>query len=516
MGETSPLTEAESDLPNPVDIEYAAKSAIPENPWDIDYLISKTLSKSGSPGDAHSNGGRSRGQQSPTSKEQIELSSATCRLNHEMVKQCIDDLFEEEGDGAKSAYNDSASDLDGSAQRSGAESSDDITKQLPVIKRKKEKKRKRNDLVESSQFRCTLTDGPVAAQTDDSQCNLKIPNGFAGSQSLSSSPVKYEGNRIKADAWTSDVAAILMDYSCLLPLLSPIRPQSSTSRYPTAPLLCRLDLNLIPRLPSPIHAKAVEIGLDEVHCHTEVERNDVKVSCSDMAPQHCDQISKGESAPKAGYTSTGIETPLPPATADLDDVPILERMKKSLGSFRRIAKSATTEKQVQVKQSSNPGGSEQTKASNNVTKVHKPPASVDPKLQVQPDRSLSSSGTKRQASLHQHQALSQAIEEKPAPLLPPQAKRSRMELHSQCLLRMAPHSALRVYMDEKEPQVYLEKAKRVKHAADAQTADKSLRIILYLESVIYFVLTGHCMEKTLSADSSRPYSMLKETCELLK
>ncbi|CDW58008.1 AF4 [Trichuris trichiura] len=497
--------------------DYAGKTAIPENPWDIDYLISKTLSKSGSPGDAQSNGGRSRGQPSPTSKEQIELSNATCRLNHEMVKQCIDDLFEEEGDRAKSNYNDSASDLEGSVQRSGAESSDDTSKQFPVIKRKKGKKGKRNDLAGPSQLRCTLIDGPMAAEIGDSHCNLKIPNGFTGSKSSSSSPVKCEENRTKADAWTSDVASILMDYSCLLPLLSPIRPQSSTWHYcPTAPVLCRLDLNLIPRLPSPIHAKAVEIGLDEVNGHTEAKRSEVKLSCSDMAPLRCDRVSKSESAPKAGDTSTGIEKPLPPATADLDDVPILERMKKSLGSFRRIVKCATTGNQVQLKQSSNPGGSEQTKALNNlVTRVHKPPALVDSKLRDQPERSISSCGTKRQASLHQQHALSEAME-KSTPVLPPQAKRSRMELHSQCLLQMAPHSALRVYMDEKEPQVYLEKAKRVKHAADAQTADKSLRIILYLESVIYFVLTGYCMEKTLSADSSRPYSMLKETCELLK
>uniref|UniRef100_A0A5S6QQS6 AF4/FMR2 family member lilli n=1 Tax=Trichuris muris TaxID=70415 RepID=A0A5S6QQS6_TRIMR len=517
MGETSPLTEAEPELPNPVDIEYAAKSVIPENPWDIDYLISKTLNKSISPGEVRVNGDTGRGQQSPTAKEQVERQNVGCRLSHEMVKQCIDDLFEEEDEGPKSASNDSASDMNDGSQRSETESSDDTARVLPVIKRKREKSRKRNDLFEPSHSGCHLTNGS-ALQIDGSQCKLKVANYCSDPQTLSSSPVKYEGNRMEADQWTSDVETILVDYSSLLPLLSPIRHQSSTShQHPATPLLCRLDLNLIPRLPSPIHAKAVEVGLEEVRCRGDTDRSDAKQTCSERVPFPCVRNPKGEATPKAGNTSTGIEKSLPPVTADLDDVPILERMKKSLGNFRKIGKRTVAEKPVQTKLVSNPNGSGRNTASTDpVASVQKSPRSADYELRVQQDRSTSSNGTKRRASFHQQQALSHAKEKSPVPPPPPQAKRSRMESHSQCLLQMAPHSALRVYMDEKEPQVYLEKAKRVKHAADAQTADKSLRIILYLESVVYFVLTGHCMEKTLSAESSRPYSMLKETCELLK
>lgn len=43
-----------------------------------------------------------------------------------------------------------------------------------------------------------------------------------------------------------------------------------------------------------------------------------------------------------------------------------------------------------------------------------------------------------------------------------------------------------------------------------------MRLVLYLESIIYFFLTGYSMEKTLNKESQRPFAMVKDTHELLK
>lgn len=59
------------------------------------------------------------------------------------------------------------------------------------------------------------------------------------------------------------------------------------------------------------------------------------------------------------------------------------------------------------------------------------------------------------------------------------------------------------------------KAKEIKHEADALVSDRILKLIIYMESMCYFFLTGFWMDKTLSRESQSPFNMIKDSRDLL-
>lgn len=61
---------------------------------------------------------------------------------------------------------------------------------------------------------------------------------------------------------------------------------------------------------------------------------------------------------------------------------------------------------------------------------------------------------------------------------------------------------------------FLNEAKRLKHAADKAT-DHLAQAMLYLEAVLYFLLTGTAMEKD-SITEKAAFTMFKDTLSLIK
>lgn len=57
-------------------------------------------------------------------------------------------------------------------------------------------------------------------------------------------------------------------------------------------------------------------------------------------------------------------------------------------------------------------------------------------------------------------------------------------------------------------------AKRLKHLADRET-DQTAQGMLYLEAVLYFLLTGYTMEKESVTEKSA-FTMYKDTLSLIK
>lgn len=61
---------------------------------------------------------------------------------------------------------------------------------------------------------------------------------------------------------------------------------------------------------------------------------------------------------------------------------------------------------------------------------------------------------------------------------------------------------------------FLSEAKRLKHAADAETAHLA-QAMLYLEAVLYFLLTGSAMEREPVTEKSA-FTMFNDTLALIK
>jgi AF-4 proto-oncoprotein C-terminal region len=61
---------------------------------------------------------------------------------------------------------------------------------------------------------------------------------------------------------------------------------------------------------------------------------------------------------------------------------------------------------------------------------------------------------------------------------------------------------------------FLSEAKRLKHAADKET-DHLTQAMLYLEAVLYFLLSGDAMEKDVVSEKAA-FTMYKDTLSLIK
>ena len=95
---------------------------------------------------------------------------------------------------------------------------------------------------------------------------------------------------------------------------------------------------------------------------------------------------------------------------------------------------------------------------------------------------------------------------------------SRRHFHYPLPLQaFAPTEAVRFEEEEiRSADWYLShKAKPIKREADAKQSDRIKRQLLYMESIVYFLLAVRAMEKETASSSSRPASMLAETKELL-
>lgn len=66
----------------------------------------------------------------------------------------------------------------------------------------------------------------------------------------------------------------------------------------------------------------------------------------------------------------------------------------------------------------------------------------------------------------------------------------------------------------RDQNTYLSEAKRLKHAADKES-DNLSQAMLYLEAVLYFLLTGDAMEKETVTEKAA-FTMYKDTLSLIK
>lgn len=62
---------------------------------------------------------------------------------------------------------------------------------------------------------------------------------------------------------------------------------------------------------------------------------------------------------------------------------------------------------------------------------------------------------------------------------------------------------------------FLSEAKRLKHAADAAATDHLAQAMLYLEAVLYFLLTSTAMEREACTEKAA-FTMYKDTLSLIK
>ena len=69
------------------------------------------------------------------------------------------------------------------------------------------------------------------------------------------------------------------------------------------------------------------------------------------------------------------------------------------------------------------------------------------------------------------------------------------------------------FLDCRDHVPYLNKAKELKHKADKESQNRTLQTVMYLEAVLYFILTGEAMEYDSSQSS---YKMFNDTLTLIR
>ena len=75
-----------------------------------------------------------------------------------------------------------------------------------------------------------------------------------------------------------------------------------------------------------------------------------------------------------------------------------------------------------------------------------------------------------------------------------------------------PHT--HAYLIDRDQNRYLSEAKRLKHSADREK-DTIKQCMLYLEAVLYFLLTGNAMEHEIVTQNAA-FTMYKDTLNLIK
>ncbi|KRZ45201.1 AF4/FMR2 family member 3 [Trichinella pseudospiralis] len=580
MLETSPFSEAGSET------KEESKEA-PENPWDIDYLISKILFPKvpGSENDQLMNGG---GLLSPIPNHHCNGKAMDEDYLQEEadadVKEQIDSLFEEKkknvGKISKKSKTDTTTEKGSlmlpvatkSRKRSKAaakvEKADELSAgeqmkveekfEIPVkIRRKSAKCKSNNNKLNNEEL------SNVKCENDHKQ--IPVPTTSSHINNNSSSVVMQS-------RMTNVVDTILKEIKLPAPL-SPIRDlkrhpkENKKKKKKKKSLKCLLNLQLVRKVPTPVFEKAKQCGVD---LKLETKSDNVKIKKdllkhskltdhSTSKEQNCCYSDRFEAkaVEKHNHTTTtttttttnnsnnnnnnnndnnnntGTVDDFPKIRTELDEKFIKERVKRTLECLKNGTSSSLavdskrdtplTNGIVPIKNSSSTTqaktivGTEEAITTTATVAATTTATAQAPATVVKRPTSPVTSGTidqsaKNQVDSPKRKATTKIEQAEMAP-----AKKSRTDNFMQNCLAAAPLLPFKLkYDDTVDPTKYLHEAKTVKHSADAEATDKSLRIITYLESICYFMLTGNCMLKSLSAESSRPYVMFKETGELLK
>ncbi|KRY53225.1 AF4/FMR2 family member 4, partial [Trichinella britovi] len=556
MLESSPFSEAGSETKE-------ESNEAPENPWDIDYLISKILfpkvpgSENGQlmnggllspiPPNHHCNGNKAM-DEDDLEEEEVDAIGAD-------VKEKIDSLFEEKKKNVGKVR-----------KKNKADTTPDKGSLLsPAGKSKKRSKvaakvENADEMVAGEQVKVQLKFDnfqiPSKVKRKSSKCN-KLNNEELSNVKKCENDSKQitvattatlhnnnSSNSVLVQSRTTNVVDTILKEINLPAPLSPIRdlnkhPKQNNKKKS---LKCLLDLQLVRKVPAPVFEKAKQCGIDlkleKKSDNVKIKKDPLKHSkLTDHKPtskEHncCTDGFEAKTVEKRNYnhtttttttttnnsnSNTGTVDDFPKIRTELDEKFMKERVQRTLECLKRSSSSSVavvdskrdtplTNGIVPVKHSSsttqakNVIGTEETAT---VVKRPTPPVTSG---------TVNHQSAKNQVDSPKRKATSKIEQAEITP-----AKKSRTDNFMQNCLAAAPLLPFKLkYDDTVDPTKYLQEAKTVKHSADAEATDKSLRIITYLESICYFMLTGNCMLKSLGSESSRPYVMFKETGDLLK
>ncbi|KRY36527.1 AF4/FMR2 family member 2 [Trichinella spiralis] len=545
MLESSPFSEAGSET------KEESKEA-PENPWDIDYLISKILFPKvpGSENGQLMNGGLlspipnhhcngNKAMDEDDLEEEVDAIGAD-------VKEKIDSLFEEKKKNVGKVRKKNKADT---TPEKGSLLS-------PVGKSKKRSKvaakvENADEMVAGEQVKVqeklSNFEIPLKVKRKSAKCNN---NNKLNNEELSN--VKCENdskqiavattlhnnssNSVVVQSRTTNVVDTILKEINLPAPLSPIRDLNKHPKQKNKKksLKCLLDLQLVGKVPAPVFEKAKQCGIDlkleKKSDNVKIKKDPLKhskLTDHNTSKEHncCTDGFEAKTVEKRNYnhnttitttattnnsnSNTGTVDDFPKIRTELDEKFMKERVQRTLECLKRSSSSSVavvdskrdtplTNGVVPVKHSSSATqaksvvGAEEA-ASTTATAVKRPTPPVT-------SGTVNHQSAKNQVDSPKRKATSK-IEQ--AEMTPP--KKSRTDNFMQNCLAAAPLLPFKLkYDDTVDPTKYLQEAKTVKHSADAEATDKSLRIITYLESICYFMLTGNCMLKSLSAESSRP------------
>ncbi|KRX22954.1 AF4/FMR2 family member 4 [Trichinella nelsoni] len=564
MLESSPFSEAGSET------KEESKEA-PENPWDIDYLISKILfpkvpgSENGqlmnggllSPIPNHHCNGGNKAMDEDDLEEEVDAIGAD-------VKEKIDSLFEEKKKNVGKVRKKNKADttpekgsllspVGKSKKRSKVaakvENADEMVAgeqvkvqekfsnfEIPLkVKRKSAKCNNNNKKLNNEEL------SNVKCENDSKQITVATTT----TTTTTLNHINSSNSVVVQNRTTNVVDTILKEINLPAPL-SPIRdlnkhPKQNNKKKS---LKCLLDLQLVRKVPTPVFEKAKQCGIDlkleKKSDNVKIKKDPLKYSKltdHNTSKEHncCTDGFEAKTIEKRNYnptttttttnnsssSNTGTIDDFPKIRTELDEKFMKERVQRTLECLKRSSSSSLavvdskrdtplTNGVVPVKNSSSTTqaksvvGTEEA-ASTTATVVKRPTPPVT-------SGTVNHQSAKNQVDSPKRKATSKIEQAEMTP-----AKKSRTDNFMQNCLAAAPLLPFKLkYDDTVDPTKYLQEAKTVKHSADAEATDKSLRIITYLESICYFMLTGNCMLKSLSAESSRPYVMFKETGDLLK
>ncbi|KRX45657.1 AF4/FMR2 family member 4 [Trichinella murrelli] len=513
MLESSPFSEAGSETKE-------ESNEAPENPWDIDYLISKILfpkvpgSENGQlmnggllspiPPNHHCNGNKAM-DEDDLEEEEVDAIGAD-------VKEKIDSLFEEKkknvGKVRKKNKADTTPDKGSLLSPAGkskkrskvaakVENADEMVAgeqvkvqekfnnfQIPSkVKRKSSKCNKLNN-EELSNVKC---------ENDSKQITVATTATLHNNNNSSNSVVVQSRT-------TNVVDTILKEINLPAPL-SPIRdlnkhPKQNNKKKS---LKCLLDLQLVRKVPTPVFEKAKQCGIDlkleKKSDNVKIKKDPLKHSKpTDHKPtskEHncCTDGFEAKTVEKRNYnhtthtttttttnnssSNTGTVDDFPKIRTELDEKFMKERVQRTLECLKRSSSSSVavvdskrdtplTNGVVPVKHSSsttqakNVVGTEET-ATTTATVVKRPTPPVT-------SGTVNHQSAKNQVDSPKRKATSKIEQAEITP-----AKKSRTDNFMQNCLAAAPLLPFKLkYDDTVDPTKYLQEAKTVKHSADAE------------------------------------------------
>ncbi|KRY16346.1 AF4/FMR2 family member 2 [Trichinella patagoniensis] len=540
MLESSPFSEAGSETKE-------ESNEAPENPWDIDYLISKILfpkvpgSENGQlmnggllspiPPNHHCNGNKATDEDDL--EEEVDAIGAD-------VKEKIDSLFEEKkknvGKVRKKNKADTTAEKKGrllspagkSKKRSKVAAEVENADEMVAGEQVKVQEKFNNFEIPSKVKRKSAKCNNNKLNNEELSSNVKCENDSKQITVATTTLHNNSSNSVVVQSRTTNVVDTILKEINLPAPLSPIRDLNKHPKLNNRKksLKCLLDLQLVRKVPTPVFEKAKQCGIDlkleKKSDNVKIKKDPLKHSkLTDHKPtskEHncCTDGFEAKTVEKRTTTTTttnnsnsntGTVDDFPKIRTELDEKFMKERVQRTLECLKRSSSSSVavvdskrdtpplTDGVVPVKHSSsttqakNVVGTEET-ASTTATVVKRPTPPVT-------SGTVNHQSAKNQVDSPKRKATSK-IEQ-------PEMKKSRTDNFMQNCLAAAPLLPFKLkYDDTVDPTKYLQEAKTVKHSADAEATDKSLRIITYLESICYFMLTGNCMLKSLGAESSRP------------